>query len=142
MTDHSFLYEQTVPKLLTQMWKVNVELGNYDVPLRLKHLIELRASQINQCAHCVQLHTAEARRDGESNERLDRLIVWRFVDDFTDEEKAALAWTEALTELDQSKDLSDIRSTLKRHFSDQQIGALTGLVAQINLWNRIQRSAC
>ena len=86
--------------------------------------------------------TAEARRDGESNERLDRLIVWRFVDDFTDEEKAALAWTEALTELDQSKDLSDIRSTLKRHFSDQQIGALTGLVAQINLWNRIQRSAC
>ena len=62
MTDHSFLYEQTVPKLLTQMWKVNVELGNYDVPLRLKHLIELRASQINQCAHCVQLHHSAIRR--------------------------------------------------------------------------------
>ena len=140
MTDKSFVYEETVPELLTQMWKVNVELENYDIPARLKHLVELRASQINQCAYCVKLHTAAARRDGETSERLDRLIVWRFVSDFTDEEKAALAWSEALTQLGDSEDLSPIRSALKQHFSDQQIGALTGLVAQINLWNRIQRS--
>ncbi|KAA0980217.1 carboxymuconolactone decarboxylase family protein [Pseudomonas sp. ANT_H12B] len=62
----------------------------------LKHLIHLRASQINQCGFCVKMHTREAREANETNERLDRLIVWRHVSDFTSAERAALAWTDQL----------------------------------------------
>jgi AhpD family alkylhydroperoxidase len=104
------------------------------------HLVELRASQMNFCAFCVKMHIADARKDGETDARLDRLIVWRFVDDFSDAEKAALAWTEALTTLDQTADLASIRADLRTHFNPKQIGALTMLIAQINLWNRVQRS--
>lgn len=140
MIETSFRYEKTVPKILIQMAKVNDAIGQFDLDPRLKHLVELRASQINKCAYCVKLHTEDARRSGETSERLDRLVVWRFVDDFSDAEKAAFEWTEALTVLDEHADLSEIRIKLLQHFSEQQIGALTGLVAQINLWNRIQRS--
>ena len=106
----------------------------------LHHLVVLRASQINGCAFCVKMHIAEARRDGETEPRLDRLIVWRHVDDFSDAEKAALAWTEALTVLKESTEYGQLRAQLRRHFSDEQISALTATIAMINLWNRVQIS--
>lgn len=140
MTDQNFDYAQSVPELLGQMAKVNAELSTYDLPAPLRHLVELRASQINKCAYCIKLHTRAARQDGETSARLDHLMVWRFVDDFTAVEKAAFAWTEALTTLDDQLDLEPIRRSLSDHFDEKQIGALTGLIAQINLWNRIQRS--
>ena len=83
------------------------------------------------------MHTTEARRDGETNERLDRLIVWRHVDDFTPKEKAAFAWTEALTELHKQTDLGPLREDLVHNFNAEEIGALTTLIGMINLWNRI-----
>lgn len=140
MTDQFFDYTQSVPEMLAQMAKVNTELSTYDLPTKLKHLVELRASQINKCAYCIKLHTSAARQDGETDARLDRVIVWRLVDDFTAAEKAAFAWTEALTTLDEQIDLQPIREALQEYFTLEQIGALTGLIAQINLWNRIQRS--
>ena len=106
----------------------------------LHHLVLLRASQMNKCAFCVKMHTRDARKDGESDDRLDRLIVWRQVDDFTPREKAAFAWTEALTELTEGAGLDALRAELKAHFSDAEISTLTGIVAMINLWNRIQIS--
>ncbi|MDX3905860.1 MAG: carboxymuconolactone decarboxylase family protein [Pigmentiphaga sp.] len=107
---------------------------------RLHHLLVLRASQINGCAFCVKMHTREAREDGETNDRLDRLVVWAHVNDFTEKEKAALAWTEALTTLDPKTDYGALRARLRAHFSDKEISTLTVTIAMINLWNRVQVS--
>ena len=95
----------------------------------------------NVCGFCVKMHTREARQDGETNDRLDRLVVWAHVSDFSEAEKAALAWTEALTLLDPKTDYASLRSRLRQSFSDEEIGALTATIGMINLWNRIQVSA-
>src|SRR3546814_17753060 len=83
------------------------------------------------------MHTAESRRDGETSERLDRLVVWRHVDDFSEREKAALAWTEALTNLDPTADQTALKRRLAEHFSDSEIAALTAQIGLINLWNHL-----
>ncbi len=104
---------------------------------RLHHLVHLRASQLNQCSYCVNMHLREAREDGEQQARLDQLVVWRHVEVFSSAEKAALAWTEALTRLDGDTDLAPLRTRLRLHFGDPEIAALTADIAMINLWNRI-----
>lgn len=116
-------------------------ITTYKFDRSLHHLVKLRVSQINQCAFCVKMHTKEARRDGETNDRLDRLIVWQQVTDFTEREKAALGWTESLTCLHNHTNLGALRSDLKRHFSEQEISLLTAIISMINLWNRIQISS-
>lgn len=103
----------------------------------LYHLVLLRASQINGCAFCVKMHIAEALADGEIQSRLDRLVVWRHCNDYTDQEKAAFAWVEALTTLHPLTDYEPLRITLLKYFSEPQISALTLLIGMINLWNRI-----
>ncbi|WP_437641632.1 carboxymuconolactone decarboxylase family protein [Sorangium sp. So ce854] len=136
-------YEQEIPDVLQALAGVHHVLDGYTLERKLIHLVQLRASQINQCAFCVKMHTKEARQDGETNDRLDRVIVWEHVRDFSERERAALAWTEALTVLDRRAghaDYAALRARLREHFSDREIGALTAAVAMINLWNRIQVS--
>lgn len=133
-------YEQEIPDVLQALAGVHHVLDGYTLDRKLIHLVQLRASQINQCAFCVKMHTREARQDGETNDRLDRLIVWEHVRDFSERERAALAWTEALTVLDRRTDYAALRARLREHFSEREIGALTAAVAMINLWNRIQVS--
>lgn len=133
-------YEKTIPDVLQSMAGVHPVLDKHGLDLKIRHLVQLRASQINSCGFCIKLHTKEARQNGETSERLDRVIVWDQVGDFTDAEKAALEWTEALTSLHLKTDLGAIRARLKEHFSDAEIGALTAEVAMINLWNRINVS--
>lgn len=125
--------ETLVPHLVA----IETELGNH-ANRKLNHLVALRASQINQCAYCVQMHIREALADGESQERLDRLIVWRHVSDFSPAEKAVFAYTEALTNPQADVNLSPLRGALREHFDDQAIAYLTAKIAMINLWNRIQ----
>ena len=133
-------YEREIPDVLQAMAGVHRATEAHGLERKLRHLVHLRASQINRCAHCVKLHTKEARQDGETDERLDRLVVWPEVADFTEREKAALAWTEALTVLDRATDLAALRARLRSHFSDGEIAVLTAEAAMINLWNRIQVS--
>jgi AhpD family alkylhydroperoxidase len=133
-------YEKYTPDLLQSLGSVSAMLQEAGLEKSLLHLIDLRASQINQCAFCVKMHTREAHQDGETGARLERLIVWRHVNDFTDREKAALAWTEALTVLDSKTDYGLLRAELRTHFSEPQISVLTTAIAMINLWNRIQVS--
>jgi len=130
--------QKEIPDVLTAMGHVHTLLDAYDFDPSLGHMIMLRASQINQCAYCVKMHSKDAREAGESNERLDRLIVWRHVNDFSDREKAAFAWTEALTLPKQDNELGKLRATFRDYYSDQQIGLITATIAMINLWNRIQ----
>ena len=106
----------------------------------LHHLMLLRASQINGCAFCVNMHARDARQAGEADHRLDHLIVWRHVNDFTPREKAAFAWTEALTELKPDTDYAGLRGELRAHFTEDEMATLTVIVAMINLWNRKQIS--
>lgn len=133
-------YERDIPKVLQALSGVHPVIDEQGLDRTIHHLVQLRASQINRCAFCIKMHTREAREDGETNERLDRIIVWELVNDFSEREKAALAWTEALTLLDARTDVDALRARLKAHFSDKEIGALTATVAMINLWNRIQAS--
>jgi AhpD family alkylhydroperoxidase len=107
----------------------------------LKHLIKLRVSQINGCAYCVRMHTAEAREDNETQERLDHLPVWQHVAHFTGAEKAALAWAEAMTTKGHSASLGDLHSELEKHFDHDNIALLSLVIIMINSWNRLKISA-
>lgn len=141
MTSESpFEHGKTVPQLYNALKRAYAVTNESSTDRAIYHLVQLRASQINGCAFCVDMHTREAREEGESSERLDRLVVWRHVDSFSPKERAALAWTEALTVLDPDFDFGSLRAELRRHFSEEEIGALSVTVAIINLWNRLQIS--
>ena len=133
-------YEQEVADVLTSLAKVHEVMDAYGLDRSIHHLVQLRASQINRCGFCVKMHTREAREDDETSERLDRVVVWDQVSDFSEKERAALAWTEALTDLGSDADLGALRARLREHFSEKEIGVLTSTVAMINLWNRINIS--
>lgn len=103
----------------------------------LLDLVFLRASQINGCAYCVDLHTREARASGESEHRLHGVIVWREAPFYSERERAALAWTEAVTEVATSRVPDEIYDTARRHFSDRELVDLTYAVALMNAYNRM-----
>src|SRR3546814_4042448 len=118
--DNTIRYQQLLPDVHQALLKVNPAINATGLDHRLQHLVHLRASQINGCAFCVKMHTREAREDGETNERLDRLVVWRHVDDYSPREKAALAFTEAMTRLDDQSVLPELRAALRAHFSTSE----------------------
>lgn len=133
-------YDLEIPQVLQSLAGAQETIDDSELGRKLVHLLRLRASQINQCAFCVKMHTREAREDGETNDRLDRVVVWEHVSDFSAAERAALEWTEALTYLRPKTDLAGLRAKLREHFSDKEIGFITSNIAMINLWNRIQAS--
>lgn len=133
-------YDREIPDVLNAMGQVHTVMAGHGFDGGLLHLVLLRASQMNRCGYCVKMHTNEARRDGETSERLDRVIVWDQVADFTDREKAAFAWTEALTNLNTVADLAVLRADLRAHYSEKEISILTAAIGMINLWNRIRIS--
>ena len=104
----------------------------------LMNLVEIRASQINDCARCLHMHTASARQHGETEERLYLLDAWRESPLYNERERAALAWTEALTLLPQTHAPNDIYEGLKGQFSEEEQVLLTLLIVAINGWNRVQ----
>ncbi|GAA3911771.1 carboxymuconolactone decarboxylase family protein [Luteimonas lutimaris] len=133
-------YPQQAPAVMQALAQVNPAINALGLEPGLHHLVVLRASQINGCAHCVKMHTQDARKAGETSERLDRLVVWQHVDDYTPREKAALAFTEAMTRLDDQSVLPGLRAALREHFTEQEVAALGADIAMINLWNRISIS--
>jgi AhpD family alkylhydroperoxidase len=104
----------------------------------LMELVKIRASQINGCAFCLHMHTAEARKQGESEERLYLLDAWRESPLYSARERAALAWTEALTLVAQSRAPDDVYQELQAQFTEEEQVKLTLLIVAINGWNRIQ----
>jgi AhpD family alkylhydroperoxidase len=103
----------------------------------LIELVKTRASQINGCAYCIHMHTKDARAHGETEERLYLLNAWRESPLYTDRERAALAWTEALTLISESHAPDADYEELKKHFSDAEVVNLTVLIGVINTWNRV-----
>ncbi|KGM53665.1 alkylhydroperoxidase [Lysobacter daejeonensis GH1-9] len=131
--------DRQLPDVFQALLAVHKANDRHGLARPLRHLVHLRASQINGCAHCIRMHAREAREDGETDARLDHLAGWRHMDDYMPAERAALAWTEALTRLGGGcePDFGALRAELRQHFSDEQIAALTVEVAMINQWNRI-----
>ena len=103
----------------------------------LRYLVEIRASQLNGCANCINMHTAEARAWGETEQRIYLLSAWREAPCYTDRERAALAWTDALTQLSQGHPQAELREALDAHFSHEEQVKLTLMINVINGWNRI-----
>jgi AhpD family alkylhydroperoxidase len=103
----------------------------------LLELVKIRASQINGCAFCLDMHTKDARAAGESEQRLYLLNAWREAPFYTDRERAALAWTEALTLVSESQVPDDVYEEARGHFSDEELVNLSWAVVVINGWNRI-----
>ena len=103
----------------------------------LIELVKTRASQINSCAHCVHMHTRDARAHGETEERLYLLSAWHESPLYTARERAALAWTEALTLIADTHAPDNDYEALKPHFTETEIVNLTVLIGMINLWNRL-----
>jgi AhpD family alkylhydroperoxidase len=130
-------YREVLPDALKAMLGLErVANDGLDNP-GLLNLIKIRASQINGCAYCVRLHTDEAREHGETDERLSMVAVWREADCFGLAERAALAWCEALTLLPDSGAPDELYGELSRHFTSQQVVALTLAIVAINGWNRL-----
>ena len=104
---------------------------------KLVKLVEIRASQLNGCANCLNMHTAEARAEGETEQRIYLLAAWRDAPCYTERERAALAWTDALTQLSQGHAHEAAYAALKAHFSDEDQVKLTLVINVINGWNRL-----
>jgi AhpD family alkylhydroperoxidase len=103
----------------------------------LIELVKTRASQINGCAYCINMHTQDARKRGETEQRLYLLDAWREARLYTDRERAALAWTEAVTLISETHAPDDIYNEVRAHFTEAETVNLTMLIATINTWNRL-----
>jgi len=124
------------PKAIQAMRGLEQHIAQSGLEKPLIDLVRLRASQINGCAFCVDKHSSDARNAGESERRLATVIVWREAPVFSDRERAALAWTEALTHVEQTHVPDDVWEQVKPHFTPEEVVDLTLLVATINSWNR------
>lgn len=120
---------------IAAMARAKKQMPNIDAKLRA--LVEIRVSQLNGCAYCVDTHLAEARAAGETQQRLDCLPVWHECTFFTDAECAALAWADAVTNLTQDGAPRALFDALGDHFDNNQIVDLTLIIAQMNAWNRL-----
>lgn len=107
----------------------------------LLHLIKLRASQVNGCAYCIDMHWKDLRAIGESEQRLYGLDAWRESPYYTDRERAALAWTEAVTLVTQGHVEEAVYEEVKKQFSEKELADLTIATAAINAWNRLAIAA-
>ena len=106
----------------------------------LLRLVEVRASQINGCAYCLDMHTKDARAAGETEQRIYTLDAWRETPFFTDRERAALEWTEAVTLVAETRVPDDVYQHVRQQFSEEELVELTFAVIVINSWNRLQVS--
>ena len=109
--------------------------GKAGIDKQLLELIKLRASQINGCAFCVQFHILQSESLGVSADKLNLVVVWREAPQFSARERAALAWTEALTLLPQGVS-DEVYAQVSAEFSDKELAYLTSAIASINVWNR------
>lgn len=107
------------------------------VELPLLHLVKLRASMLNGCAYCVDMHWKEARADGEDELKLAALACWEESPLFAERERAALAWTDALTNIQEGHAPDSVFARVKEHFDDTGLADLTWAIGIINAWNRV-----
>ncbi|MBC7597077.1 MAG: carboxymuconolactone decarboxylase family protein [Kineosporiaceae bacterium] len=128
-----------VPDAMSALLALGKAVGNGGVPSQTLALVDVRASQINGCSLCVDMHSRDASKAGETNQRLFAVAAWRETPYFTDAERAALALTEAVTRLSDQVDPvpDEIWAEATRHYDETQLGTLVLAIAKINVWNRL-----
>jgi AhpD family alkylhydroperoxidase len=129
---------QAAPDLMKAVLALSEASKASGIETAIKELVKIRASQINGCAFCLEMHTREARALGETEERLHLLCGWRESPLYNARERAALAWTEAVTLLADTHAPDDVYEEARQQFNDQELTELTVAIGLINLWNRIQ----
>jgi len=137
MTKKRLNYNETDPKAIKGM----LELEKYVLGSGLEHnlyeLVKLRASQINGCAYCIDMHSKDARKAGEIEQRLYTLSAWRETAFYSERERAALAWTEAMTLISENDMADSLYEEVQKHFNEKEHLALTMAIIAINGWNRL-----
>lgn len=129
---------KATPALAKALSELSMALGKTSLSPQLKHLIDIRVSQLNGCTFCLDMHVKEAKIDGERELRIYHLPVWRESPLFSAREKAALAFTEALTRIGEHGVSDELYHAVAAHFSETEIAELNFAIATINAWNRLQ----
>jgi AhpD family alkylhydroperoxidase len=130
-------FRKTAPGAMQALLTFQAYVNNSGLSKSLLELVKIRASQINACAYCLDMHTKDARANGESEQRIYALNAWRETPFFNDRERAALAWTESLTLLTEGHVSDGVFEEVRRHFSDEEVVNLSMAVVAINSWNRL-----
>jgi AhpD family alkylhydroperoxidase len=130
-------YWKVSPSGYKAMSSLEAYLHDCGLDRRLLHMVKLRASQINGCAYCIDMHWKDARAAGESEQRLYGLDAWREASYYSDRERAALEWTESLTNVGEGHVPDSVYEAVRGQFSDKELVDLTWAVAAINAWNRV-----
>lgn len=130
-------YMKAFPEGFQAMLQLEQAVRKSGLEHSLLELIKTRASQLNGCAFCLDMHTKDARAAGETEQRLYALNAWRETPFFTARERAALAWTEAITNIQQGHASDAAYAELRKHFDDAEAAKLTFAIGTINVWNRL-----
>ncbi|MGO1001364.1 carboxymuconolactone decarboxylase family protein [Lysobacter sp. CA196] len=128
-----------LPDTMKALWALKASIEHKGVPAETLTLVELRASQINGCGACVDMHAREGKKAGESDERLFAVSAWREAPYFNEAERAALALSEALTRISDRPDAvsDEVWNEAARHYDEAALAALVVAIANINVWNRL-----
>ncbi|PWB16530.1 carboxymuconolactone decarboxylase family protein [Comamonas sp. JNW] len=126
----------TDPAIMKALMGVENQIAKGSLDILLKELVRLRASQINGCAFCLDMHVTDAVKAGESSRRLATVAAWRETPFFSDRERAALEWTEALTLVSHNHVPDAVWEAVRPHFTDAELMELTAVITSINSWNR------
>jgi AhpD family alkylhydroperoxidase len=137
MTSRIDLRRHAESPALRALLALQAEVDRGPLPPSTLDLVKVRASQLNGCAYCIDMHTKDARQRGESEQRLYALNAWRETPFFSDRERAALEWAEAVTQIAGSHVPDELYERARREFTDEELVALTFAVVAINGWNRL-----
>src|SRR5574337_291280 len=130
-------YMKAAPQGIAALRNLQAYVDGCGIEQSLLELVKIRASQINGCAYCLDMHTKDARARGETEQRLYTLSAWRETPFFTDRERAALAWTEAITLIASSNAPDDVYEEARKQFTEEELVNLTIAIVAINGWNRL-----
>jgi AhpD family alkylhydroperoxidase len=130
-------YLKVNPQALQPLFSLEHYLRGCGLESSLLYLVKLRASQMNGCAYCIDMHSKDARAEGESEQRLYALDAWEETPFYSDRERAALEWTEAVTRVSEEHVPDSVFESVRRHFSEAELVNLTLAIAAINSWNRL-----
>ena len=136
-----FTYVKAAPGVFKAMLGLGRYLQECGLEQSLLTLVDLRASQINGCAYCIDMHWKDLRASGESEQRLYSLDAWRESPFYSERERAALEWTEALTLITNGRVPDEVYEKVRPHFNDKELSDLTLAIISINGWNRLNISA-
>jgi len=130
-------YKKVAPEAYKALQGIEAYVRSSGLEHSLLELVKTRVSQINGCAHCLDMHTKEARAAGETEQRLHLLPAWREAPFYSDRERAALAWAEAVTQISTNGVPDELYAEVRRHFDEKALVDLTLAIVGINGWNRL-----